>query len=79
MRRTLSSNITLFTTLLTAAPVAWAHPALFDGGLLGNLIHLLTQPDHLLLLAGIGVAAGIVIFITPKRNLRGNEDDENQS
>ena len=78
MRRTLSSNITLFTTLLTAAPVAWAHPALFDGGLLANLMHLLTQPDHLLLLAGIGVAAGIVIYITPKRNLRGREDDENQ-
>ena len=77
MRRSLS-RIILPITLLAAAPAAWAHPALFDGGLLGNLVHLLTQPDHLLLLAGICVATGIVMYITPKRNLRGNEDDENQ-
>ncbi len=77
MRRS-SSRIFLSIALLTAATAAWAHPALFDGGLLANLTHLLTQQDHLLLLAGIGVAAGIVMYITPKRNLRGNEDDENQ-
>lgn len=39
---------------------AWAHPAVHDGSPLSNLIHLLTQPDHLLILAGIGVAAGIL-------------------
>ena len=76
MRR--PSRLILSTTLLTASPAAWAHPALFDGGLLGNLMHLLTQPDHLLFLVGIGVVAGIVTYITPKRNPRGNEDDENQ-
>ena len=75
MRRTLSSNITLSTILLTAAPAAWAHPALFDGGLLANLMHLLTQPDHLLFLAGIGVAAGIVIYIRNRSNLRSGNDD----
>lgn len=75
MRRS-SSRLILFTTLLVAAPAAWAHPALFDGGLLGNLIHLLTQPDHLLLLAGIGVAAGIVISTRSKSNLK-ERDDEN--
>ena len=72
-----SSRLILFTTLLSAAPVAWAHPALFDGGLLANLMHLLTQPDHLLLLAGIALAAGIVISIRSKSNLR-ERDDENQ-
>jgi hypothetical protein len=76
MRRP-SSWLILSTTLLTASPAAWAHPALFGGGLLGNLMRLLAQPDHLLL-AGIGLAAGIVMHIMPKRKLRGNEDDENQ-
>ncbi len=76
MQHTLS-RVILFTVLLTAAPAAWAHAALFDGGLLANLAHLLTQPDHLLLLAGIGLAAGIIMYIRNKSNLRGS-DDENQ-
>ena len=75
--RSSSSRLILSTTLLTTTPAAWAHPALFDGGLLGSLIHLLTQPDHLLLLAGIGLAAGIIIHITHKSNPGGSEDDEN--
>jgi len=46
--------------LLAAAPTAWAHPANHDGSPLSNLIHLLTQPDHLLILAGVGVTAGVL-------------------
>ena len=73
--RSSSSRLILSTILLTTTPAAWAHPALFDGGLLTNLTHLLTQPDHLLLLAGIGLAAGIIIYIRNKSNLRGSDDD----
>ncbi|MBG7602273.1 MAG: HupE/UreJ family protein [Gammaproteobacteria bacterium] len=69
------ARLILSTTLLTAAPAAWAHPALFDGGLLANLTHLFSQPDHLLLLAGIGVAAGIAMYIRNKSSLRGGDDD----
>jgi len=76
MRRP-SIKLILSTILLTAAPAAWAHPALFDGGLLANLMHLLTQPDHLLLLAGIGVAAAIFIAIRNRSSLRGgNHEDQ---
>ncbi len=75
--RSSSSRLILSTTLLTITPAAWAHPALFDGGMLANLMHLLTQADHLLLLAGIGLAAGIIMYIRNKSNLRGS-DDENQ-
>ncbi|HBH34880.1 MAG TPA: hypothetical protein DDW45_00210 [Gammaproteobacteria bacterium] len=77
MRRP-SSRLILSTTVLTAVPAAWAHPALFDGGLLANLMHLLTQVDHLLVIAGIGLAAGIVMHIMNKSNLRSSDDDENQ-
>ncbi len=75
--RSSSPRLILSTILLTAPPAAWAHPALLDGGLLANLMHLLTQSDHLLLLAGIGLAAGIIMYIRNKSNLRGS-DDENQ-
>ena len=71
-------RLILSTVLLTTTPAAWAHSALFDGGLLANLMHLLTQADHLLLLAGVGLAAGIVIHITHKSNPGGSEDDESQ-
>ena len=70
-----SSRLILSTSLLTAAPAAWAHPALFDGDLLANLMHLLTQSGHLLLLAGIGAAAGIVIYFRSRSNLKGKSDD----
>jgi hydrogenase/urease accessory protein HupE len=49
--------------LLATAPAAWAHPGLLDGNALANLIHLLTEPDHLLILAGIGLTAGILWHI----------------
>ena len=47
-------------SLLAVTPAAWAHPAVFNGSSLANLVHLLTEPDHLLILAGIGLAAGIL-------------------
>ena len=47
------------TSLLVMSPVVWAHPAIFEGDPLANLLHLLTEPDHLLILAGIGLVAGI--------------------
>jgi len=76
MQSTLS-RVILSTVLLTAAPAAWAHAAFFNGDLLANLAHLLTQADHLLLLAGIGVAAGIAAYIRNKSSLRGGDDDHN--
>ena len=47
-------------SLLATAPVAWAHPGLFDGSALANLVHLLTEPDHLLILAGVGLSGGVL-------------------
>ncbi len=52
--------------LLTAAPAVWAHPSLFEGGPVASLLHLLTQPDHLLILAGLGLVVGIVWRIRRK-------------
>ncbi len=46
--------------LLAVTSTAWAHPAVYEGSALSNLVHLLTEPDHLLILAGIGLAAGIL-------------------
>ena len=56
----LISRVIQTACLLAASPAALAHPALFDGSPVANLIHLLTQPDHLLMMAGIGLAAGIL-------------------
>ncbi len=50
----------LAACLLAATSTAWAHPAIYEGSALSNLIHLLTEPDHLLMLAGIGLVAGIL-------------------
>lgn len=38
----------------------------FEGGPIASLLHLLTQPDHLLILAGAGLAIGIVLHIRRK-------------
>lgn len=66
MMRKQPSKPTLAASLLVLSPAAWAHPALFDGGMLASLAHLLTQPDHLLLLAGISLAAGIAWSLAKK-------------
>ena len=58
-----SSKFAAVASLLTAAPASWAHPGLFDGSVVANLAHLLTEPDHLLILAGAGLAAGILWHI----------------
>ncbi len=53
--------------LVAASPAAWAHPALFEGGPMASLLHLLTQPDHLLaVVAGIGLAAVVVRYLRRK-------------
>ena len=55
-----SFKFTAAAALLAAAPLAWAHPAVFDGSALANLVHLLTEPDHLLILAGAGLSVGVL-------------------
>lgn len=52
--------------LLAAAPMASAHPALFEGGPLQTLVHQLTEPDHLLMLAGIVLVIGIAIRLVKR-------------
>jgi len=61
-----SSRLITSAGLLTAAPAAWAHPSLFEGGPVASLLHLLTQPDHLLILAGLGLVVGVVWHIRRK-------------
>ncbi|MEN8214540.1 MAG: HupE/UreJ family protein [Pseudomonadota bacterium] len=73
-----TSGLVLPASLLASSPAAWAHPALFDGSLLANLAHLLTQPDHLLLLGGVGLVAWVVMHTTKKSNSRGNDDGNQQ-
>lgn len=58
-----SSKFIAAASLLAVAPVTWAHPGLFDGSVVANLAHLLTEPDHLLIMAGAGLAAGILWHI----------------
>ena len=58
-----ASKFATAASLLTAASASWAHPGLFDGSVVASLAHLLTQPDHLLILAGAGLAAGIMWHI----------------
>lgn len=47
--------------LLATASVAHAHPAIHADGFWGNLAHMLTQPDHLLILAGACVLGYLLI------------------
>jgi hydrogenase/urease accessory protein HupE len=54
-----TTRAVLAATLLTATPMTWAHAALLDGGLLANLLHLLTQSDHLAMLAAAAVAVAL--------------------
>lgn len=65
---TLTTRAVLAATLLTATPATWAHAALLEGGLLANLAHLLTQSDHVALLAAAAVA--IVWGITTSKRSR---------
>ena len=58
--RNQSSRFVTAASLLAAAPVSWAHPGLFDGTVIANLAHLLTEPEHLLIIAGAGLAAAIL-------------------
>jgi hydrogenase/urease accessory protein HupE len=57
------SKLAATASLLAVAPATWAHPGLLDGNALASLMHLLTEPDHLLILAGIGLTAGILWHI----------------
>ena len=57
---TLTTRAALAATLLTATPATWAHAALHDGGLLASLAHLLTQSDHLAMLAAAAAAVAII-------------------
>jgi hydrogenase/urease accessory protein HupE len=51
---------TLFALLIaTISPVAWAHEG-HGNSLLHAFLHLLQEPDHLLLLSGV---AGVVLAI----------------
>jgi hydrogenase/urease accessory protein HupE len=59
-----------------AATGAWAHPGHASGGTT-TLMHLLTEPDHVLMLLaaiGVGVAAVIAARRSPRQNRRDRRD-----
>lgn len=58
--------------LLLAVRSATAHPEHPGGAPLGaDLLHLLTEPDHLaLLLAPLAAAAGVVLYVRWRRRAR---------
>ena len=76
MQSTLS-RVILSIVLLTAAVLKRIIAAFFNGDPLDHIAGISTQADHLLLLAGIGVAAGIAAYIRNKSSLRGGDDDHN--
>ena len=48
-------------TLFSLASLAQAHPAIHTSGLLDNLIHFLTQPDHLAMMAGAAAVGYLLV------------------
>ena len=67
---TLTTRAVVAATLLAAAPATWAHAALHDGGLLANLLHLLTQSDHLAMAAAAAAAVAVVRRVTNSKRSR---------
>ncbi len=61
---------TVFTALLlTGSWGAQAHTALHAGGFLQNMVHFLTEPDHLLLIGALAVT-GYLLFRKADRSTR---------
>ncbi|MEW6676750.1 MAG: HupE/UreJ family protein [Pseudomonadota bacterium] len=52
-------SLVLTLALIFHAPQAFAHPGAHHGGLLDSLAHLLSQPDHLVLMV-LAVAGGVL-------------------
>ena len=56
-----------------SATGAWAHPGHGSGGTT-SLAHLLTEPDHVLMLLAV-VAVGIAAIVSSRRGARQNRRD----
>lgn len=50
------------TASLTLIASAQAHPTGHEGGFWHNAKHMLTQPDHLLMLVGAVAIVGFIVF-----------------
>jgi hypothetical protein len=54
-------------TLVATATTVWAHPADHAMPAVQSILHLLTEPDHLAMLA---IAAAAAVFLVRRRKLQ---------
>ena len=57
----MKTKLLLAAGLLPLSSLAQAHPAIHEGGFMQNLVHMLTEPDHLLLIGALG-SLGYLLF-----------------
>jgi hydrogenase/urease accessory protein HupE len=70
LRKTIQRAAIGATSLAAAA--AWAHPNHADANAPASLLHLLTEPDHLLAIVG---AVGVVVWAIRRNRSRGARRD----